>query len=62
MRLASDPALAGVTGRYFSRFRETSPTRAAANDTDAARLWEVAAQATGLAGERATPVPGPATA
>ncbi len=62
VRLASDPKLAGVTGRYFSRFREAAPTRAAANDADAARLWEVAAQATGLAGERPTPVPGPPTA
>lgn len=49
VRLASDPALAGVTGRYFSRFRETAPTRAAANDADAARLWEIAERATGLA-------------
>ncbi len=62
VRLATDPALAGVTGSYFSRFREAAPTRAASNDADAARLWEVAAQATGLAGEQATPVPGPATA
>lgn len=50
-RLASDQALDGVTGRYFSRFRETSPTAAGCNDADAARLWEVAERGTGLAAE-----------
>jgi retinol dehydrogenase-12 len=45
-RLASDPALDEVTGRYFKRFRETSPTAAASNDADAARLWTLAEQAT----------------
>lgn len=47
-RLASDPALAGVTGRYFKRFRETSPSAAGSNDADAARLWILAEQQTGL--------------
>ncbi len=47
-RLASDPALDGVTGRYFKRFRETAPSAAGSNDADAARLWRVAAEATGL--------------
>jgi len=49
-RLASDPSLEGVTGRYFKRFREVAPSAAASNDRDAARLWEVGAEATGLAG------------
>ncbi len=47
-RLASDPGLDGVTGRFFSRFREAAPTAAASNDADAARLWDVAAAQTGL--------------
>jgi len=48
VRLASDPALDGVSGRYFRRFRETEPSAAGMNDADAARLWEVAERATGL--------------
>ena len=48
-RLASDPALDGVTGRYFKRFRETDPSAAGSNDADAARLWDVAERQTGLA-------------
>jgi NAD(P)-dependent dehydrogenase (short-subunit alcohol dehydrogenase family) len=49
-RLASDPALEDVTGRYFKRFREVAPSVHGANDADAARLWLVAEKATGLAG------------
>jgi len=47
-RLASDPTLDGVTGRYFKRFAETAPSARASSDSDAARLWTVAAEATGL--------------
>jgi NAD(P)-dependent dehydrogenase (short-subunit alcohol dehydrogenase family) len=47
-RLASDALLDGVTGRYFRRFREAAPSAAGSNDADAARLWDVAAEATGL--------------
>jgi NAD(P)-dependent dehydrogenase (short-subunit alcohol dehydrogenase family) len=47
-RLASDPTLDGVTGRYFKRFRETAPSARASSDADAARIWTVAAEATGL--------------
>jgi retinol dehydrogenase-12 len=50
VRLASDPALEDVTGRYFSRFREATLARAAQDDTDAAKLWRIAEKATGLAG------------
>ncbi|HTY41816.1 MAG TPA: SDR family NAD(P)-dependent oxidoreductase [Thermoanaerobaculia bacterium] len=49
-RLASDPALEGVTGRYFKRFREAEPSAAARDDATAARLWSVAASQTGLGG------------
>ena len=55
VRLATDPALDGVTGRYFSRFREAKPSDAARSDANAVRLWEVAAEATGLAGETEPP-------
>ena len=48
IRLATDPSLAGVTGRYFSRFRETALAPHARNDEDAARLWQVAEKETGL--------------
>jgi NAD(P)-dependent dehydrogenase (short-subunit alcohol dehydrogenase family) len=47
-RLAWDPALDGVTGRYFKRFRETAPAAAARDDAAAARLWDVAARQAGL--------------
>ncbi len=49
VRLAADPALDGVTGRYFSRFRDAEPAQRARRDEDAARLWAVAEAATGLA-------------
>jgi retinol dehydrogenase 12 len=47
VRLASDPALEGVTGRYFDRFREATPSEAARNDADARRLWEISERAVG---------------
>jgi len=50
VRLAWDPALEGVTGRYFKRFRETAPSEAARDDAASARLWEIAERATGLTG------------
>jgi len=46
VRLASSPDLDGVTGRYFNKLREADPAPAAANDADAARLWEIAEKAT----------------
>ena len=46
-RLASASVLDGVSGRYFRRFRETAPSSRALDDAAAARLWDVAAVATG---------------
>jgi NAD(P)-dependent dehydrogenase (short-subunit alcohol dehydrogenase family) len=46
VRLAADAELDGVTGRYFDRFRETTPSAAARNDGNAKQLWEVAERAT----------------
>jgi retinol dehydrogenase 12 len=47
IRLALAPELDGVSGCYFKKLREVSPSYAGRNDADAARLWEVAAKATG---------------
>jgi len=41
IRVASDPALAAVTGRYFVRERQAKPPRAALDAAAARRLWEV---------------------
>ncbi|HEY7723756.1 MAG TPA: SDR family oxidoreductase [Anaeromyxobacteraceae bacterium] len=46
VRLASSPELDGVSGRYFDRLRERRPAPAGRDDADAARLWDVAEQAT----------------
>lgn len=51
VRLASDPALAGVSGRYYDRFAEKAPSRAARDDAAAVRLWEVASSAVGDRGQ-----------
>jgi NAD(P)-dependent dehydrogenase (short-subunit alcohol dehydrogenase family) len=48
VRLASAPELDGVSGRYFNKLREANPTAAARNDSDAARLWEVAEKESGV--------------
>ncbi len=39
--LARDPSVEGVTGKYFVRCKERSPTKAAEDDDAARRLWEV---------------------
>jgi NAD(P)-dependent dehydrogenase (short-subunit alcohol dehydrogenase family) len=46
VRLAAAPELDGVTGRYFTRERAVAPSRAATSDADAARLWQIAEEAT----------------
>lgn len=51
VRLALDPALDGVTGRYFDRWREAQPSAAGRDHAAAARLWELV--------DRATAAPGP---
>jgi NAD(P)-dependent dehydrogenase (short-subunit alcohol dehydrogenase family) len=57
-RLAADPALTGVTGRYFDKFREARPSTAAGDDGAAARLWEIAERAIGE-GSLSSPRGGP---
>ena len=39
--LASSPEVAGVSGKYFVKERETEPTKAAQDDAAARRLWEM---------------------
>ena len=45
--LASAPEVAAVTGRYFVRCRETSPSEAARDERAQRRLWDVSRALTG---------------
>ncbi|MEO8190360.1 MAG: SDR family NAD(P)-dependent oxidoreductase [Acidobacteriota bacterium] len=47
VRLASAPELARVSGRYFDKLREATPSAAARDDSAAARLWDIAERETG---------------
>lgn len=46
--LAASPEVEGVTGRYFARSKERTPSRHAQDDEAARRLWEVSERLTGL--------------
>ena len=46
--LASSPELAGRSGGYYERCAPAEPSRAARNDVDARRLWELSAEITGI--------------
>lgn len=46
--LASSPEVAGVTGKYFVKCRERTPSKAAQDDAAARRLWEVSEELVGL--------------
>jgi NAD(P)-dependent dehydrogenase (short-subunit alcohol dehydrogenase family) len=48
VRLALDPALAGVTGRYFDRDQEQALLPMASDAQQAEALWQQAEQLTGL--------------
>ena len=39
--LASSPDIAGMSGEYFYECKPATPSRAARNDADARRLWEI---------------------
>lgn len=52
VRLAAAPELDGVTGRYFDRWKEAAPARAARRDEDARRLWDLAEQAVNVGSEK----------
>jgi NAD(P)-dependent dehydrogenase (short-subunit alcohol dehydrogenase family) len=47
--LASSPEVADITGGYFYKCRQATPTREAQNDDDARRLWEASARIAGIA-------------
>lgn len=54
VRVATDPALARVTGKYFSDEREVTPSRATHDEKLQARLYDLSARLTGV-----TPLPMP---
>jgi NAD(P)-dependent dehydrogenase (short-subunit alcohol dehydrogenase family) len=54
IRVATDPALAEVTGKYFSDEREAQPSKAALDRAAQTRLYDLSATLTG-----ATPLPLP---
>lgn len=47
--LASSPEAAEITGGYFYKCHQATPTREAQNDDDARRLWEASARIAGIA-------------
>ncbi len=48
--LAADPSVAGVTGKYFAKCKEKTPSRAARDAALARTLWEVTEELAGLKG------------
>lgn len=46
--LATSPAVAAVSGKYFSDRREIQPSLAAQDDEAARRLWQISAELTGV--------------
>jgi len=46
--LATDPAVAGVTGEYFIDNRPVPPTPAATDDDSARRLWQLSEEMVGM--------------
>jgi retinol dehydrogenase-14 len=48
VQLAADPALEGVTGKYFEEGRESTPARLARDEALARRLWDVSSRLVGL--------------
>lgn len=47
---ATTPQLEGVSGKYHNKGKETESSPASRNEADAARLWQISAEMTGLAG------------
>lgn len=47
--LASSPEVAEITGGYFYKCRQATPTPEAQNDDDARRLWDASARIAGIA-------------
>lgn len=57
VHLCADPAVDGVSGRYFAKCRQRKPSAAARRDDLALRLWEISAQQVGVSPD-GLPVPG----
>ncbi|HEV7136532.1 MAG TPA: SDR family oxidoreductase [Steroidobacteraceae bacterium] len=51
--LATSAEVAGRSGGYYDRCAPSEPSRAARNDADAKRLWELSAEITGIGAEAA---------
>jgi retinol dehydrogenase-12 len=51
---ATEPTLAGVSGRYYDRERESPPSLTAQDDALAARLWDESEKMVGLAPDETT--------
>ena len=49
IRVASDPALSGVSGCYFANGRPAESSEASHDPTAATRLWQLSAELVGLA-------------
>ncbi len=47
VKLATDPALAGISGKYFSDEREATSSKASHDENDEERLWELSMSLTG---------------
>lgn len=55
VRIATEPAYEGKSGKYWFRAREKTPSRVARDPEQAARLWRLSEQLCGLTGELVTP-------
>src|SRR5438128_178274 len=61
VRLATDPELSGITGRYFESDKMVEPAPPARDEALAKRLWVESERLTGLApGDARAPRPRPA--
>ena len=54
VRIATEPAYEGQSGKYWFRAREKIPSRVARDPEQAARLWRLSEQLCGLTGEKTT--------
>jgi len=48
--LATSPEVEGVTGRYFFNSKEKQPSKAARNEEDARKLWQISEEMTAASG------------
>ncbi|UYY58561.1 SDR family oxidoreductase [Sphingomonas sp. S2-65] len=60
IRLATDPTLAGVSGRYFEGMKETRPAPAARDAASAGRLWGISEALTELPRQKSSVSKAPA--